>query len=884
MSKALRKLASCLVLISFFSINTVYAGSINGSTLRVMASAVESAAGLQEGLIYGEFLAPVTRTDLNTDMFRDYDYRTRGQEIDPRIAFRMGIVWAQMALEKAEEFNISGREVVFAQDCRDLNPKIAEAVIAGLRYSGLDVIFISETTRSTATTYSWAVIEHRPLMGIFMTASHVVGEGVSGFKVSIQNETGELQSLSTHDIKVTSYEIVQKLIDTPEIIDNVKGSITGQLRNSDVEDASVDFVTLIGRIAVAKEGEYTVAGLTEAVVKSDDPLASVRRIASEIGDSMPLSGIKVVVEAAHTPSGETTRRVFENLGAEVIMLHGDARLLKGMHKADPSKPENLEGLKDEMARSQADFGLAFDLDGDRGAIIIPNEQGGFDTLSPDNLMASMLRFLMEKCGYAGYENIAIVRDVLSTRGVDDAARVHGILPEHTDAGYVFLKERVRALEARGYIVPVYGERSGHTWLDITGAFENPIALAVLFAVMNMDPMYKYEPVPYQQSPRFQPEFHPELLSILSVHEGNDTGWNASSEIKPPQKIIALGKDYGIRELAKVFYSGAKFDTPIGRVAVDRFNTYQDSEEAGGFYRFADIEFTLNGEFVGRFVFRASSNDPTFVSSFEAAIHTEDTPQETRLRYDSIGGLVLHALEELELASITGVPEDVRLTLGNFRENMGISGFQYYRTSSAGIVLSVDDLDMVNQQAGIVLQTVNLSDATGTIVYDDTELSTQQQDILKGIIGSSAQSLADIEERLGCTVRLMSELMPTDIKDMSSTIIISGAKLDSYPKARYLLIEQAQIDNSYIAVIPFLAIAKGLLGLEDITQQPDLYNALKHAILSLSKGQLSPGDVEGAINAYMAGNPLLIALPPAQVYDYEYLEALQRAALRALIAA
>ena len=82
----------------------------------------------------------------------------------------------------------------------------------------------------------------------------------------------------------------------------------------------------------------------------------------------------------------------------------------------------------------------------------------------------------------------------------------------------------------------------------------------------------------------------------------------------------------------------------------------------------------------------------------------------------------------------------------------------------------------------------------------------------------------------------------------------------------------------------IAIAKGLLGLQDKAMQLELYIALKNAIRSLSRGLLNSKDIEDAITAYIIGDSMFIKLPPATSYDYENLENLQRQAMAALIAA
>jgi len=203
-----------------------------------------------------------------------------------------------------------------------------------------------------------------------------------------------------------------------------------------------------------------------------------------------------------------------------------------------------------------------------------------------------------------------------------------------------------------------------------------------------------------------------------------------------------------------------------------------------------------------------------------------------------------------------------------------------KTSSAGQTLSERDSDNISLAAKVA----DLSDAKGTIAYDDTRLSPNQQQALQSLIGVGTQGLVELESKLGCKVRLLSQ---GSIEDNPNTIIISGQQSANYAKAKYFIIDQTQVDLQdkavYIAVFSHIPIAKGLLGLTDKTQQSRLYAALKQSIRSLSQGLLNEREIEDAIDAYLSGNPMFIKLPPAVSYEGRF-EDLQRAALMTLIAA
>lgn len=96
----------------------------------------------------------ITLDDINLDMFRDYDYRTREYIPSPVIAFYLGLMWAKMGLERAEEFNHLSRTVLIARDCRKIDPSILDAIQTAFRYCGLNVVFLSEKGPNAVSDYS----------------------------------------------------------------------------------------------------------------------------------------------------------------------------------------------------------------------------------------------------------------------------------------------------------------------------------------------------------------------------------------------------------------------------------------------------------------------------------------------------------------------------------------------------------------------------------------------------------------------------------------------------------------------------------------------------------------------------------------------------------
>ncbi|MBU1864386.1 MAG: phosphoglycerate kinase, partial [Candidatus Omnitrophica bacterium] len=621
----------------------------------------------------------VTMDDLNVDMFRDYDYRNTGPFLKPEMVFRFGLVWAEMALEKAKAAGIDTRDVLLARDARKIEPEMIDALVAALRYKGLNVKYMSKETTSAVTSYSWGVQETKPLMSIFMTASHVSKPKdviVRGFKVAMLEKVGgTIQSMPSRAIKVESLNAIKPLIEHPEKIAEMKAETMGSFEGINLDENVIKFNALIGKVA-AQGG--SLFELSQALKQADQPLDIVNEKMTGLEEYQPLQGMKIVVEGSNTPSGHLTRKTFEALGATVISLNEEIHEIDGEHTADPSSDTNLIPLQNAVEEHGADFGMAFDLDGDRGAIVVPERSKDratkFHNLLPDNLLVVLLPALIEKWGYGkSGKKIGTIRDVLGTHGVNDSADRLGIDMFQTDAGYVFLKAVKEKMEAEGYVFPVYGEKSGHTWLDISGEIENPLAVGVLFATLVREAkatffdtkreegstenpvidFYNERTIPYSQSPRIMPFFHTEFLEELSSDEENKTGWvyDKQNPTNPPQAVIGLGKHKVITALKEKFQPGTLFATPVGEIKVREFNTVQDAEEDGGKYRFADIVFEdQDGHFMGRFIFRASSNDPQFVSAYEAPYgeDTEEAAIEIRI---AVAGTVISFLTEQKFAIV-----------------------------------------------------------------------------------------------------------------------------------------------------------------------------------------------------------------------------------------
>jgi hypothetical protein len=191
-------------------------------------------------------------------------------------------------------------------------------------------------------------------------------------------------------------------------------------------------------------------------------------------------------------------------------------------------------------------------------------------------------------------------------------------------------------------------------------------------------VYTDRAIPYTRSPRYQPLFTPEFIAYVASLPANDTGWTPGKGGAIPAKIIGLARDASVKALRDHFSVGKEFDTKLGKVTVTNFETQWDAE--AGIFRFGKLFFALNGEPIGSFVTRASSNDPTAVQIFEAR-ETDSAgkrldPATVQAHYNLIGGLVLTEAEKLDVLIVddvkgSGNMEAIMRTVNRYRTEIQI---------------------------------------------------------------------------------------------------------------------------------------------------------------------------------------------------------------------
>lgn len=176
-------------------------------------------------------------------------------------------------------------------------------------------------------------------------------------------------------------------------------------------------------------------------------------------------GLKVAWDPGNGASGEVVSRLTELLPGAHYLINAEIDGRFPAHHPDPTVPENLVQLQQEVARHGCDLGIGFDGDGDRIGVV--DSRGRI--FWGDQLMIVLARDVLTR--HPGAPILADVKasDVL----FDEIARAGG-KPVMLPTGHSPIKAKLAELNA-----PLAGEMSGHIFFgDGWYGFDDAIYVAV----------------------------------------------------------------------------------------------------------------------------------------------------------------------------------------------------------------------------------------------------------------------------------------------------------------------------------------------------------------------------------------------------------------------
>ena len=322
---------------------------------------------------------------IKPEIFRQYDIRgIVDKDLTPESVEKIGKGIGTYFRQRKR------KEVALGRDCRLSSPIFSEALSRGLHSTGCQLIDLGIIP--TPLLY-FNVYDKKIEAGVMITGSHNPPE-YNGFKVMVGEET--LYGEAIQDILAIIQE--NKFIQEESTAK----------REFNIIPEYQDFV--VNNISLGKK-------------------------------------LKVVVDAGNGTAGPVAVPIFKRLGCEVIDLYCEMDGTFPNHHPDPTLPEALEDLIRKEKESKADFGVAYDGDGDRiGAI---DDEGNI--IWGDQLMVFFSRDILPSNPGA-----IIISEVKASKVLYDEIEKMGGRPIMWKTGHSLIKKKIKEENAL-----LAGEMSGH---------------------------------------------------------------------------------------------------------------------------------------------------------------------------------------------------------------------------------------------------------------------------------------------------------------------------------------------------------------------------------------------------------------------------------------
>lgn len=319
-------------------------------------------------------------------IFKAYDIRgIVPDELDAALSHRIG---------RATARHLGASRLAIGRDARTHSAELHAALVRGVTEEGVDVVDIGLC--STPMLY-FATESLATGGGIMLTASHNPGQ-YNGFKVCREHAIPVGEASGLKEIEAL----------TAGIENDPPAATAGSVSEADVREGYVDHVL-------------------------------------SVGEGRPK--LKVAIDCANGMASVGLERLLERLDLEVERLYFEPDGTFPNHEADPLKVENLKDVSEAVRRSGADFGVAFDGDGDRAVFV--DEQGS--PVSSDLITALLARSALRR-----KPGGLVLYDLRSSRVTAEEIEAAGGQARMCRVGHSFVKAQMRE---DGAIFA--GELSGH---------------------------------------------------------------------------------------------------------------------------------------------------------------------------------------------------------------------------------------------------------------------------------------------------------------------------------------------------------------------------------------------------------------------------------------
>lgn len=326
---------------------------------------------------------PAAQT-LPSTIFRAYDIRGIAEdELDDETVFRIGSAIATIAGELGEQ------TLCIACDGRQSSGRIKGVLEKAILQAGRDLIDIG-LVPTPLLYFATSLLEAKS--GVMITGSHNPPE-YNGMKIVLKGKT-------------IAEGTIEKIRD------------------------------------IAQSGKFSKG--RGSIIQRDVVGDYLDEVVSDIAIAVPL---KIVVDAGNGATGHIAPTLLEELGCEVIPLYCEVDGSFPNRSPDTGNDDNLAALVREVVANKADFGVAYDGDGDRLVVV----SGSGKIIRSDTLMMIFARDVVARNPGAD-----VVYDVKCSRNLAQLITGLGGRPVLWKTGHALMKEKM--LETGALLG---GEFSGH---------------------------------------------------------------------------------------------------------------------------------------------------------------------------------------------------------------------------------------------------------------------------------------------------------------------------------------------------------------------------------------------------------------------------------------
>ena len=335
---------------------------------------------------------------------------------------------------------------------------MAKIINAKKKFFGTDGIrgpISSKTSPDFILKLGWAAGEVFKDQGI---SSFIIGKDtrISGYMLEAALQAGIISSgLNVRLVGPLPTPAISYLVST---FKSQAGIVISASHNS-YEDNGIKFFDDKGQ-KISDELELLIEQKISEPIKVVDPenLGKAARLSDASGryieycknslsKEISLNNLKIVIDTANGAAYDVAPKAFRELGAEVVAISDNPN---GLNINQNCGSTDLNVLKKAVLDNNADFGIAFDGDGDR-LIIVDSEAKALDG---DDILFLLAKFKFENQIVLGSKGV--VGTDMTNKGLENALSEMGIELVRSKVGDKYVLEKLLELGWQ-----LGGEQSGH---------------------------------------------------------------------------------------------------------------------------------------------------------------------------------------------------------------------------------------------------------------------------------------------------------------------------------------------------------------------------------------------------------------------------------------